>query len=345
MARDILTTIIGSYPRPDWLAPPAIAHADPTEQTLRDAIAVVLKTQELAGIDLLTDGELNRYDPSHPETNGAIDYFIRPLRNVRTEVTRSEERKFQEVPHLKFRSRTAGVVEGQLGEGTLNLLHDFHRSRALTARPLKFVITSPYMLERVLIDKHYKDKEALVGALADLLAGQVREIEAEVVQVNDEFITGAPQDGRWVADALNRIFDVVPHKSALHACFGNYNGQTVQHGSYRPVIDFINELHIDHMLVEMTRRNADDLAALKDIRPEIGIGIGVLDVKSTVVESPDDVARAIEHAERVIGPDRIKYVSPDCGLWMHKRSVADAKLQMLVRGRDLYLAKSRDDDA
>lgn len=344
MARDILTTVIGSYPRPDWLAPAAISHAVPTEQTLRDAIAVVLKTQELAGIDLLSDGELNRYDPSHPETNGAIDYFIRPLRNVRCDVTRSEERKFQELPHLKFRSRTAGVVEGQLGEGTLNLTRDFLRSRPLTGRPLKFVITSPYMLERVLIDKHYKDREALVSALADLLAGQVREIDAEVIQVNDEFITGTPQDGPWVADALNRIFDVAPHKSALHICFGNYNGQTVQQGTYGPLIEFINTLHIDHVLVELTRRGAEDLAALKDIRPEIGVGIGVVDVKSTIVETPEEIARTIEHVVKVLGPGRLKYLSPDCGLWMQRRSVADAKLFSLVRGRDLFLADGGDDD-
>jgi 5-methyltetrahydropteroyltriglutamate--homocysteine methyltransferase len=336
MPRDILTTVIGSYPRPEWLTP--------TEPALRDAIAVVLKTQELAGIDLLSDGELNRYDASHPETNGAIDYFIRPLRNVRADVSRSEERKFQELPHLKFRARTAGVVEGQLGEGTLNLTRDFHRARALTGRPLKFVVTSPYMLERVLIDKHYRDREALVSALADLIAGQVREIEAEVIQVNDEFITGNPQDSVWVADALNRIFDVALHKSALHICFGNYNGQTVHQGTYAPLIEFINNLHIDHVLVELTRRGAEDLSALRDIRPEIGIGIGVVDVKSTVIETPDEIARAIEHAARVLGPNRLKYVSPDCGLWMHKRSVADAKLRALVAGRDLFLADGADED-
>src|SRR5271170_3366596 len=150
MTHDILTTVIGTYPTPEWLA------MRPYEQALRDAISVVLKIQEMAGIDLLSDGEMNRYDISHPETNGAIEYFIRQLTNVRGAVTRSEEHKFAELTHLRFRSRAAGVVDGQIGEGTLNLEHDFLRARSLTARPLKFTVTSPYMLGRVLLDRHYK---------------------------------------------------------------------------------------------------------------------------------------------------------------------------------------------
>jgi 5-methyltetrahydropteroyltriglutamate--homocysteine methyltransferase len=331
-SRDILTTVIGSYPRPDWL------DTNPTEQQLRDAIAVVLKTQEIVGIDLLSDGELNRYDVNHPETNGAIDYFIKPLRNVRTEVTRLEEKRFQELAHLRFRTKAAGVVEGQLGEGMLNMLHDFQRARALTARPLKFVVTSPYMLGRVMIDRHYETRQDLINALADVMAAQLRDLDAEVIQVNDEIITGNPGDGLWAADALNQIFDVVPHKSALHLCFGNYNGQTVQQGSWDKLIDFINRVRVDHVLLEMSRRGSEELAPLKDIRPEIGIGLGMIDVKSTVIETADQIARSIEHTERVLGPGRLKYVSPDCGLWMHKRSVADAKLAALVKGRDLFLA-------
>ncbi|MGN6366979.1 MAG: methionine synthase [Phycisphaerae bacterium] len=335
MSHDILTTLIGTYPAPEWL----VLH--PYEQALRDATAAVLKTQEMAGIDLLTDGEMNRYDVNHPETNGAIEYFIQKLTNVRTAVTRPEDHKFAELTHLRFRSRAAGVVDGQIGDGTLNLEHDFLRARALTARPLKFTMTSPYMLGRVLLDKHYKSKEALINALADVLASQVRNIDAEVVQINEEILTGNPADAPWAAEALNRIFEVVPRKAAVHMCFGNYGGQTVQQGDYKSLINFINELNIDHVLLEMTRRGPNDLAALKDIRPEIGIGIGVIDVKSTVIESPDDIARTIESIDKALGPNRLKYVHPDCGFWMHKRNVADAKIINLVKGRDTFIAASR----
>jgi 5-methyltetrahydropteroyltriglutamate--homocysteine methyltransferase len=112
----------------------------------------------------------------------------------------------------------------------------------------------------------------------------------------------------------------------------------VQTGHYSQLIDFLNMLNVDHVLLELAFRGPDELTYLKDIKPEIGIGIGVIDIKSTVVESADDVARAIERAEHALGPGRLKYVCPDCGFWMHKRSVADGKMHALVRGRDLYLA-------
>src|SRR5437667_5098259 len=86
----IKTTVVGSYPVPDWL--PAL----PSQQALRDATAVVFHTQELAGIDLVADGELYRLDVSHPETNGMIDYFFRPMTGIRAAVTRKGLGRFRE---------------------------------------------------------------------------------------------------------------------------------------------------------------------------------------------------------------------------------------------------------
>src|SRR5678815_4656649 len=80
----IQTTVVGSYPVPDWLV------ALPGEQALIDATSVVFKTQELAGIDLVADGELYRFDVDHPDTNGMIDYFVRPLGGVRSETGRAD---------------------------------------------------------------------------------------------------------------------------------------------------------------------------------------------------------------------------------------------------------------
>jgi 5-methyltetrahydropteroyltriglutamate--homocysteine methyltransferase len=67
----------------------------------------------------------------------------------------------------------------------------------------------------------------------------------------------------------------------------------------------------------------------------------VVSVKSTIVETPEEIARAIEKAEKGLGAGRLKYASPDCGFWMHKRSVVDAKMAALVKARDLYLAEKR----
>src|SRR5262245_56319136 len=95
----IQTTVVGSYPIPSWLA------AMPSTGTLRDAVMVVLQTQELAGIDVITDGELSRFDVSHPETNGMIDYFVRPIDGIRTTCTRAEVEMFRQQTGMRFRAQ------------------------------------------------------------------------------------------------------------------------------------------------------------------------------------------------------------------------------------------------
>src|SRR5690606_17147777 len=104
-APHILTTVVGSYPVPDWLA------ALPSEQALIDATAVVFKTQENAGIDVVADGELYRFDINHPDTNGMIDYFVRPLGNMRANVGRADLEAFRNLEGMGFRAKPAGVVE------------------------------------------------------------------------------------------------------------------------------------------------------------------------------------------------------------------------------------------
>ena len=119
-------------------------------------------------------------------------------------------------------------------------------------------------------------------------------------------------------------------------CFGNYGGQVVQKGTYEKLIQFLNQLDVDHVVLEMARRPEHELPMLADVKPEIGLGIGVIDIKDNVVETPEEVARRIELAVNQLGEERIRYVHPDCGFWMLPRSVADAKMQNLVKGRNLF---------
>src|SRR5713226_1825525 len=193
----IQTTLIGSYPVPSWL----LAH--PSDQGLRDATAVVLHLQELAGIDLVVDGELYRFDPDHPETNGMIEYFVRPMDGVRSAIRRQDIELFREQEHLGFRRRPSAVVEGPVGEGTLDLMEAYQRVASLSLRPIKFTLTSPFMLARMLLDTHYHDAAALTLALADVLPAQVRHIEAPVVQVDQANLPGRPADAVLAAEAIN----------------------------------------------------------------------------------------------------------------------------------------------
>jgi 5-methyltetrahydropteroyltriglutamate--homocysteine methyltransferase len=330
----ILTTTVGSYPTPDWLT------ALPSEQARLDATRVVFDIQRQAGIDLPTDGELYRFDVNHPDTNGMIEYFIRPMKGVRSQVSRSDHEAFARMSAMQFRSKAAGVVEAPLGEGSLNLMADCELAASVAGGPFKFTVTSPYMLARTLLDRHYGGFEELLMAIADVLAQQVAGLPCACLQVDEANIPGNPSHGPIAAAAMNRVLDAFAGTRAVHLCFGNYGGQTIQKGEWRALTDFLNRLHVDHLVLEMAHRSAADLEALKDIDPRIHLGIGVVDVKVNEVETPEQIAGTLERVEAVLGRDRVKWIHPDCGFWMLKRSVADRKIATLAKGRDLYLGRS-----
>ncbi|MEO7598559.1 MAG: cobalamin-independent methionine synthase II family protein [Opitutus sp.] len=329
----ILTTTVGSYPVPDWLA------ALPSEQGVIDATRVVFDIQRQAGIDLPTDGEMYRFDVNHPDTNGMIEYFIRPMSGISSVVGRSITEEFGRHSPMGFRRKPAGVVTGALGDGSLNLLADCQRAAAVSGGAFKFTVTSPYMLSRTLLDHHYRDFSALTLAVADVLADQVRGLPAACVQVDEANIPGNPDDGPLAAEAMNRVLDAIDKgtERAVHFCFGNYGGQTIQAGRWQALIKFLNSLHCDHLVLELAHRPASDIDALKKIDAKISLGIGVVDIKVNHIETPEEIARRIEAVEKKVGPGRVRWVHPDCGFWMLKRSIADRKMEALVRGRDLYL--------
>jgi len=328
----ILTTVVGSYPVPDWLA------AAPSEQALVDATRVVIATQEQAGIDLVCDGELYRFDLNHPETNGMIEYFVRPLAGVRGEIGFAEWLDYAKASGMRFRTRPPGVVEGPIGAGTLNLPIACARAKALATRPFKFTLTGPHMLAKTLHDRHYRSAERLAHALAGVLAEQVKRLDADVVQVDEANLPGHPDEWKWAAAAVNKVLEAVPRKSkaAVHLCFGNYGGQSVQKGTWAKLMNYLNALKADHVVMECAHRPPAELAVFKDLRREIGFGLGVVDIKRTEIETADEIARAIERTEKLLGRGRVKYVHPDCGFWMLKRNIADGKIRVLVEGRDLY---------
>ena len=153
------------------------------------------------------------------------------------------------------------------------------------------------MLAKTVLNRHYADFRSLVMDLADILRRQVESIDAAVVQVDEANLPGSPQDGPLAAEAINHVLSGVRGEKAVHLCFGNYGGQTIQKGFYRQLLPFFNALNCNHLVLEFARR--------------------------------------IEQAAKVLGPERIRWVHPDCGFWMLPRSVADRKMRALVEGRDL----------
>lgn len=335
----INTTVVGSYPTPLWL------YGNTSRIALRDACLVVLKTQELAGLDVIAAGELERFDPSHPETNGMIDYFTTRLSGIQTRYSISDLEAFRADPGMRFRKAPAGIVTGEVGEGTLNLPADFEFVSELTRSPLKFTCTGPHMLAKTLTDRHYGSAPELALAIARVLRKQLAAVSSApappaVIQLDEANISGHPEDREWAAEAINYALDGITTERAVHVCFGNYGGQTVQKGFWRDLVPFLSCLRANHLVLEFARRGYDELPALRDLGPAIGLGVGVIDIKDNVIESPDQVASRIEQAVRTLGADRVKWVHPDCGFWMLPRNVADGKMRSLVEGRNLFCGGS-----
>ena len=230
----IRTTTVGSYPVPEWLA------ALPSEQARLDATRVIFDLQRQAGIDLPTDGELYRFDINHPDTNGMIDYFIRPLAGVSTAVGALAWRRFSAKETMSFRRKPAGIVVGPISEGALNLFDDCTMAATAAGGAFKFTVTSPYMLARTLLDEHYRDFEKLTLAIADVLAAQVGDLPCACLQVDEANVTGNPADGELAAEAINRILD------GREARIGNCRELENFIEDHRQPNDRDNQLHANH---------------------------------------------------------------------------------------------------
>jgi len=203
MAAHVKTTVVGSYPVLPWMV------GNPSRLVLRDAVMAVLKTQELAGLDLVTDGELMRFDASHPEANGMVEYFVSRLDGIRRALSPADFERYR-ADRVAGSPSLAGVfVVGPIAEGSLNLPQDCEFSRSLTRLPFKFTCTGPHMLARVLNNRHYPDLPALAMDLAKVLRSQLALVDADTVQLDEASIVGYPQDAEWAADAINEVLDGV----------------------------------------------------------------------------------------------------------------------------------------
>jgi 5-methyltetrahydropteroyltriglutamate--homocysteine methyltransferase len=330
MAARIKATVVGSYPVPSWLV------GNTSRLVLRDAVMTVLKTQELAGLDLITDGELVRFDPSHPETNGMVDYFVAQMEGIRSHFATSDFDRYRTDRASSQGLLTAGMVVGKIGEGTLNLPRDYELVANLTRTPLKFTCTGPHMLSRMVTNCFYKGIPELAMDIAAILRRQIELVEADTVQLDEACIAGYPQDSSWAAEAINHVLDGILNEGAVHICFGNYGGQPMLRGFWRDLIPFLNSLHADHLVLEFARRGYDELDVFADLDPKIALGIGMVDIKDNEVESPELIASRIEKVVKTLGAERLRYVHPDCGFWMLQRTVADRKMRALVEGRNLF---------
>jgi 5-methyltetrahydropteroyltriglutamate--homocysteine methyltransferase len=327
------TTLVGSYPQPDWLidraslskqTPPRVRakelwRVDPQwlEQAQDDATRLAIRDQERAGLDIITDGEMRRESYSNRFAT-ALDGI--DLDNPGSTISRSGAKI--PVPRVVGKIRRRHAVE----------IGDVKFLRANTDRMIKMTVPGPFTMAQQAQDDFYGDEEAMALDYAAAVNAEIKDLfaaGADVVQIDEPWMQARPEKAKaYGIKALNAAVAGVTGTLAVHICFGY--AQTVK-GDKPTGYAFLSEFeqaHVQQVSVETAQPKLDctQLAALSKT-----IILGVIDLGDMAVEPPETVAARIRRALPYVAAERI-IVAPDCGMKYLPRDVAFAKLQAMVEG-------------
>ncbi|MBM3490686.1 MAG: 5-methyltetrahydropteroyltriglutamate--homocysteine methyltransferase [Alphaproteobacteria bacterium] len=327
------TTLVGSYPQPAWLfdqsilrkmAPPRVRATrlwrvapDDLEEAQDDATVAIVREQERAGIDVVTDGEVRRESYSNR--------FATALAGIDPErLGRGVGRMGQPdvLPLISGPLRRRGPVE----------VRDVEVLRRATDRPIRVTIPGPFTLAQQADDQYYGSPAKLAMAFAEAVNAEVRDLfaaGADVVQLDEPYMQARPQPARdYGVAAVSRALDGIAGVTAIHLCFG----YAALVKNRPPAYDFLTELTatpVRQISIE-TAQSGLDLAVLRQL-PGKDIMLGVLDLSTHEVETPQVVAGRIRRALPHVAPERL-IIAPDCGMKYLPRAVAFAKLVAMVEG-------------
>ena len=329
----IRTTVVGSYPFPGWLEL-AGAHLDELgpddrEEAIRDAVWAAVGDQLRAGIDVITDGEQTRFD-----FNLSFYAFLEGL-----ELDREPRRRFGPPAHDQ---RGRHTIIGELAaSGGLGVVAEWERLRELAPEgtQLKASVPGPYTLAgRIEPNADYPDRWAVTEALLPIVRAELEALVdagCEIVTVDEPSMScyAHREDPARFVEIFNRTVEPVAGRCYLgtHLCFGNYKGRAVGKRRYAPMFPAFLELAADELHLEMASREFAELEVIQAIGERRDVGVGVIDVKSYYVETPEDVEERIRECLRHVTPERLS-VSPDCGLSQTARWAARQKLANMAEG-------------
>jgi 5-methyltetrahydropteroyltriglutamate--homocysteine methyltransferase len=322
------TTVIGSYSVPEWLERWKTDYYQRriSGQYLRDihdvAIKAAIKDQERAGVDIVSDGELRR--------DNDIDYLLARIPGI--EIAESAKSYFYDYYEAVV-SRPLPCDE----EVPLGFAADFSFTKDNTDRPVKFSFTGPFSLSRRIRDEAYKDSADLVRALAEILNAEAHRLVAAgatVLQIDEPFLAGYPECVELAMEAINIVTRDVQAWWGLHVCYGNRYARPSWEGHYDFLFPSVLETRIDQLVLEFARKGYDDLELLRRFQWDRALGLGVIDVKSEQVETPELVADRIRRALDILPAQRL-VINPDCGLRHVPPEIARAKMRAMTAGAAL----------
>jgi 5-methyltetrahydropteroyltriglutamate--homocysteine methyltransferase len=328
------TTVIGSYSVPEWLGQlknDCYRHRISRrylDEIHEMAIKAAVLDQERAGIDIISDGELRR--------DNDVDYLLARIPGVK--IPRPDK-----ADYFDYYDATVSQPLPAPGRANLGLAEDFRFVRQLTDLPVKLSMTGPFSLAHRIrsIGDAYPDRAELVRALARVLAAEAVELAdagARVLQIDEPFLAGHPEDVELAIEAVNTVADGADVSWTLHVCYGNRYARPLWEGHYDFLFPAVKEANVDQLALEFARTGDEDLSLLGQHHWDRALGLGVIDVKSERVESPDLVATRIRRALEFVAPEKL-VVNPDCGLRHLVPGVARAKLAAMVAGAAMVRAE------
>jgi 5-methyltetrahydropteroyltriglutamate--homocysteine methyltransferase len=319
------TTVTGSYSMPEWLkrAKNDYLQRRVSRHDLDDMYDAVrkaaVKDQEVAGVDTISDGELQR--------DNMIDYFAERLPGVQVDFG---SKRF-------YYDYYDSTVRSKLATGALGLVDEARFLRGLTDRRTKVTVSGPHTLVKRIQNLYYPSEEAFALDLGRVLNLELRELARAGVtdlQIDEPYYSGFPEDLPWAIRAINAMVDSLDAQVTLHICYGNRYGKPSWEGSYRYLFPTIAQAKVHAISLEFARRGDEDLQLFNEFKVPFKIGLGVIDVKSHDVESPGVVADRIRRALKILPAERL-VINPDCGLVHLPRDVAFMKLSGMVEGTRL----------
>jgi len=334
------TSLVGSYVQPEWLIdrkklagrfPPRVRALELwrvapefLDEAQNDATLLAIRDQELAGLDIITDGEVRResYSNRFATALEGVD-----LDNPGSALDRSGHAN--PVPRVAGRIRRKHAVEAS----------DVRFLRANTNRTIKITVPGPYTMSQQAQDDFYKDPEALALDYAAAVNDEIKDLfaaGADIVQIDEPYMQARPDNARkYGLKALNRALDGVKGTTAIHLCFGY---AAIIH-ERPPGYQFLTELMdtpVQQISIETAQSNLD-CSVLKQLSGKTII-LGVIDLSNPEVETPEVVAGRIRRALPYVPADKI-VAAPDCGLKYLPRDVAFGKMKALVAGAAILRAE------
>jgi 5-methyltetrahydropteroyltriglutamate--homocysteine methyltransferase len=339
-AGPLSTTVVGSYPQPDWLIDRDAlgSHSVPRvrvseawrvaelflEEAQDDATLLAIRDMERAGIDTITDGEMRRESYSNRFAT-ALDGI--DAEHPATIATRSGDRV---VPRVVAPVRWRGPVE----------VRDVEFLRAHTDRTIKITLPGPFTMAQQASNEAYDDFDELVMDLAAAVNAEARALQAagaDIVQLDEPWLRNDPAGARRIAvRAIDAALDGLTATTAVHMCFGY---AAVVGPKDRNRYEFLGELadsSAQQVSVEAAQPQLD-LGQLTELAPKT-ILLGVLDLGDPEAESPERVADRLRSALRHVPAERL-VAAPDCGMKYLPRALAFAKLHALSAGTALVNAE------